>query len=196
MILYFTLALFYFISIYLIPWELIPNYGPFHFSYLFDILFSLVLIGFYKIHIPIEMRVDKKFYIRLIFIGLFSLIAVQVVVHLPGENPFLLLDHAFIKLVIVAPILEEFIFRVVLGPRFLQRLSLRKAGLINGAIFSFSHSFALLNLPSEYHPVIWWQLVYTFILGYCCYLSYERDKSIWAPVSLHFIFNLVFYLFL
>jgi membrane protease YdiL (CAAX protease family) len=62
------------------------------------------------------------------------------------------------------------------------------------SIFAFSHLVGLTVLPSEYVPFIGFQVFYTFVLGVICGQSLLRFGSVLAPIFMHFLFNLSFYI--
>jgi membrane protease YdiL (CAAX protease family) len=66
--------------------------------------------------------------------------------------------------------------------------------MLVAAIFAFSHMVGLSVLPAEYVPFIGFQVFYTFLLGLICGQALLRFHSVFAPMVLHFIFNLVFYI--
>jgi membrane protease YdiL (CAAX protease family) len=65
--------------------------------------------------------------------------------------------------------------------------------MLVASIFAFSHLLGLKVLPVEYVPFIGFQVFYTFVLGVICGQALLRFHSILAPITFHFIFNLIFY---
>jgi membrane protease YdiL (CAAX protease family) len=111
------------------------------------------------------------------------------------ELPFRLVQNLEWHLLIFAPILEELVFR-----QTFQRVLIANVGgkrvtsMLVAAIFAFSHLVGLMVLPVEYVPFIGFQVFYTFVLGVICGQSLLKFHSILAPIGMHFIFNLCFYL--
>jgi membrane protease YdiL (CAAX protease family) len=52
----------------------------------------------------------------------------------------------------------------------------------------------LAVLPVEYVPFIGFQVFYTFVLGVICGQALLRFHSVLAPICMHFVFNLAFYI--
>lgn len=100
-------------------------------------------------------------------------------------NDPVLLAFSFGAIVLVAPVVEEFMFRGVLQPWIRSKVGPLLGIMITSTAFSgihFSSSQGIYNL--ELLPAL-------FLLS--CYLGYlyERQRSLWAPVGLHMTFNLV-----
>lgn len=90
---------------------------------------------------------------------------------------------AFITVVIVAPVLEELIFRGIILEGFLRNYSPIKAILWTNILFGLAH----LN------P---WQFIGAFLVGIFISWVYYKTKNLALPVFIHFINNLLSYLFL
>jgi hypothetical protein len=96
-----------------------------------------------------------------------------------------LLVIAIIMVIIVAPIVEEFLFRGVLQTYLKGHLG-RKAAIGVSSLafglfhFSFSHKLGNLSLV-------------TTLFVFACFLGflYEKRKSLLAPIGLHMAFNLI-----
>ena len=80
-----------------------------------------------------------------------------------------------ITIAIIAPIVEEFLFRGVILEGFLQRYSPQKAILWSAVIFGIAH----LN------P---WQFISAFLLGVIIGWVYWRSRSLWICIFIH-VFN-------
>lgn len=83
----------------------------------------------------------------------------------------------FLQVVILAPIVEEIIFRGVVLEGFLQRYSPTKAILWSAFMFGFIHM----------NP---WQLIGGFGLGVLMGWVYYRTRNLWLPILIHLINNL------
>ncbi|WP_394348169.1 CPBP family intramembrane glutamic endopeptidase [Saccharicrinis carchari] len=95
-------------------------------------------------------------------------------------------SHHYYRLItalILAPVIEELIFRKYIFTSLLQRYSLRVAFLVSCILFSLMHMPQLTNL------------IPTFMLGAACCLVYIKTKRIIYPILLHFTYNLVINLF-
>lgn len=98
-----------------------------------------------------------------------------------GQIGFIAENHVimFIMVVIIAPILEEVLFRGIV----LKGL-LNKGMPDNTAIFVSSLAFAIFHA----NP---WQFVGALCLGMVLGLAYERTKTLLAPILLHALNNLI-----
>lgn len=90
---------------------------------------------------------------------------------------------AFITVVIVAPLLEELIFRGIILEGFLRNYSPVKAILWTNLLFGLAHM----------NP---WQFVGAFLMGIFISWVYYKSRNLALPVFIHFINNLTSYLFL
>lgn len=121
--------------------------------------------------------------------------AIATIWYLDIEIPFRLVTGLEWHLLIFAPILEELVFR-----QTFQRVLIASVGgkyvtsMLVASIFAFSHLVGLTVLPAEYVPFIGFQVFYTFVLGLICGQALLRFHSVLAPICLHFIFNLSFYI--
>jgi membrane protease YdiL (CAAX protease family) len=70
----------------------------------------------------------------------------------------------------------------------------RVTSMLVASLFAFSHLIGLMVLPVEYIPFIGFQVFYTFVLGVICGQALLRFHSVIAPICLHFVFNLSFYI--
>jgi membrane protease YdiL (CAAX protease family) len=191
------LVIIYFSTSFLVPWEEL-SLNTISSSYIFDFIFWLMIATYLREepkwgHITMRGTVP-----RVALIIVISLLVCCLSIFLKLNSPFRYLDQLALKLLILAPFFEEIVFR---GAFFnlltrLKRLKRWWCHLMNGLLFSLSHSFALYVLPIEFISFVWYQIVYTFILGWCCSVSREKSGGLIEPILIHFIFNLIFYFFI
>jgi membrane protease YdiL (CAAX protease family) len=125
-------------------------------------------------------------------LALFSVLAIWF---LDIETPFRLLSDLEWHLLFFAPILEELVFRQTFQRFLINQLGGKNVtSMLVASVFAFSHLVGLQVLPVEYVPFIGFQVFYTFTLGVICGQAMLRFHSIFAPILLHFIFNLTFYI--
>ncbi|MGZ3768810.1 MAG: CPBP family intramembrane glutamic endopeptidase [Bdellovibrio sp.] len=98
-------------------------------------------------------------------------------------------------LLLIAPIVEELIFRFFLWQP-IEKLTKKPliAWIITSIIFSYSHLHAIWFVPKEIHSFIIYQMAYTLFLGFACGFFVLKNKSIVGAIAIHFGFNLGFYL--
>ena len=101
-------------------------------------------------------------------------------------------------LLIVAPVLEELIFRWLLW-KPIETVAKKPfvALIVCALVFSYSHFHPLVFIvfiPNELRDFIYYQTAYTFLLGLGCGYYVYRYASLSAAIAIHFAFNLGFYL--
>jgi membrane protease YdiL (CAAX protease family) len=98
-------------------------------------------------------------------------------------------------LLIVAPLLEEFIYRLAFW-KSLEEISSNKVFLvlITSLLFSIGHFTAYFFVPAEFKPFIVYQTVYVFWLALLLGTIRASTQAISTPVLFHFLFNLGFLL--
>lgn len=92
---------------------------------------------------------------------------------------------ALSSVLILAPLVEEFLFRGVLQTYLKKRIGVKAAILLSAfffALFHFSPSQGLGNITL---------LLSLLILGGFLGFLYEKRGSLWAPVGLHMTFNAI-----
>jgi membrane protease YdiL (CAAX protease family) len=185
-ILYFTFS-------WGLPWHKLPS--TISFSYIFDLLFTLGVSFFFRLPWKFKWHINKQSYKAVGEILLLAFSSIFAIWYMDIETPFRLVSGLEWHLLIFAPILEELVFR-----QTFQRFLITQVGgkyvtsMLVAIIFAFSHVVGLKVLPVDYVPFIGFQVFYTFVLGLICGQSMLRFHSVLAPISLHFLFNLVFYL--
>lgn len=92
---------------------------------------------------------------------------------------------ALITIIILAPILEEYIFRGFLQSWFKKHFGSKPAILLPAVCFALFH-FAPSQGVSNF-PLIFSLFVFALYLGFV----YERQRSLFAPIALHMTFNAV-----
>lgn len=99
-----------------------------------------------------------------------------------------------VMLVLVAPILEELIFRFMLFKPIERIWSARAAMFATAALFSYSHLHAIWFVPAEYDKFILYQTAYTLPLGLACSWMMKRQNSLLSSMLVHGAFNAAFFL--
>ncbi len=110
--------------------------------------------------------------------------------------PFTMTDSSTIlMLLMVAPVLEEALFRFLIWQSalhvgFRPRITL----VLTSAIFSYAHFHAVWFVSPDVIPFVYFQTGYTFFLGLACGLFVLRYASLAGAMLVHFGFNLGFFL--
>ena len=95
------------------------------------------------------------------------------------------LVFALLSVLILAPIIEEFLFRGVLQTYCKKRLGPHAAILISALLFSLFHISGSQGLGNVSLAAS------LFLLGGFLGFLYERQGSLWSPIGLHMAFNAV-----
>ncbi len=100
------------------------------------------------------------------------------------SNPFLL-AVALLTILLISPIVEEFLFRGVLQTYLKQHLGRRSALLLASFLFALCHLAPTQGLGNI--PLIFSLFVFALFLGFL----YEKRQSLFASIALHMTFNAV-----
>ncbi len=188
------IAIIYFSISWLTPWHDIALGTTISASYGFDVLFVLIVFLLNrKLNLIGKIKLSSLSF-KLVFTFIFSSLCLVFIHFSAVKTPFSFVDNLFLQMIILAPLIEEFVFRE--GFYSLQeRLSFKGNTLllVNSILFSLSHYSGTLLIPVEFHSFIYFQMLYTFPLGWICAKSRELSGGIFEPILIHFTFNLVFY---
>jgi membrane protease YdiL (CAAX protease family) len=177
----------YFLISWFVPWpdSVIPTY------LIFDVTFSIVVFFLLKEKFDFKLNYTglKK---PLLLILCLAIATLLILVFFKWQTPFLYITHYEIKLVLIAPIIEELLFRGAITGLLRKHVKRNRLLLISAAIFSISHFYSFFVMPIEFHSFILLQTGYTFILGLILAKDYEENLNFTRVILLHFIFNTIF----
>ncbi|MDQ0362996.1 CPBP family intramembrane glutamic endopeptidase [Breznakia pachnodae] len=109
-----------------------------------------------------------------------------------GENVSFLIPFvpylAFITLVILAPILEEIVFRGVIFRWLRETQGFVLSAVVSGALFGFIHVFDSL-LSGNFVDLVY--IVLYGVMGLVFSKMYEETGSIYGPIILHACYNAI-----
>lgn len=106
----------------------------------------------------------------------------------------------FVMLLLVAPVMEELVFRGALWELFAEFFGAPKAKVwlplvATTAMFAFSHFYVIWwDLPPEIRTFVYYQTACVILLGWYLGLERRRTGNLIAPVIAHFSFNVGFVL--
>lgn len=193
MISFFVLVIIYFAFSWGLPWNKIPS--SISFSYVFDLLFALGVSFFYRLPWKLKWHLNKQSWKAIAEVFVLAAGAIGAIWYMEIELPFRLVQNLEWHLLIFAPILEELVFRQTFQRMLIANVGgKRVTSMLVASLFAFSHLIGLMVLPVEYIPFIGFQVFYTFVLGVICGQALLRFHSVIAPICLHFVFNLSFYI--
>lgn len=184
-----ALFLFYYIGHYLTAY--VFSHYHVYLSYYFDVIFFLITFFIFKKDFKFKgIRFDKLFYLSFLISGiLLAILATSLEINIYFNLKSV---EILIFLLIVAPILEELVFRFALWAPIETITHNRVYTLfITSFLFSASHFMAYFLVTDLYRPFVIYQTIYTFILGIG--LGVARKKSgLINPIIYHFLFNFGF----
>jgi len=114
-----------------------------------------------------------------------SFVEQAAVVHFRAllDYPFLFLPTAF-SVIILVPITEEYLFRGLLQGWLKRKFHHTAAAIVVSSII-----FALFHFSVDYGITNIELLTSLFLLSCMLGYIYERQRSLWAPIGLHSVFN-------
>jgi membrane protease YdiL (CAAX protease family) len=182
----------YFLFSWGLPWQKIPS--TISFSYIFDLLFALIVCFIFRLPWIFKWKWSRHSFYSILVVLTLAFGVIGVISGFEIEVPFRLVHNLEWHLLLFAPLLEELVFRQTFQRFLMHNIGgKRVTSMLVAGIFAFSHLIGLSVLPPEFVPFIGLQVFYTFILGVLCGQALLRFHSILAPVLLHFLFNLTFY---
>lgn len=192
-LLYLLLIPIYFAMAWLFPWKDYQIDSTISISYIWDILFCILVSLLLKT--PFKINLNKGFIIRAPSLALMALLCVYIAKWTNLNAPFRYIENLAMQIIILAPLIEELVFRHALYEVIKKsKLKMLFQYILGSLLFSLSHAPAIYYLPADFHGFIYFQLIYTFILGWIIIKARERSDSLLEPIVLHFIFNFIFYL--
>lgn len=186
---------FYFYVSWCGPWQDIAPGSTISASYLFDLIFILSVLILRKKMIILGELKTSVLITRSIVTVVFGLLCTSIVKVSSLNAPFQFVDHLFLQMLILAPFIEELVFSE--GVLELQKklgTSDRAILISNSTFFSLSHFSGIFLLPSEFHSFIYFQMFYTFPLGWLCTKAKLKSGGVFEPILIHLIFNTIFYI--
>jgi membrane protease YdiL (CAAX protease family) len=186
------LIFLYFVISWFTPWQYIEIPYSISASYIFDII--VILLFAYKCKFRLRLGLRPNLLKESLISFLFACLSLGFIYWKNITTPLLHIPNLFLHLVIIAPLLEELVFRFIFQNLLSQSLKSKKIILIISAlIFSISHSYALSFMPEIYKPFVYLQLLYTLPLGYLCARSFYNNNILGAYI-IHLVFNSSFYI--
>lgn len=172
----------------------LDSLGEYTTYYLESILAVVSVILYFNIF-KTSWRINKSIFIFSLF-ALVSgfLIYKMAIVALQITIPFNLKStETILFLLIIAPILEEMIFRFSIWQP-LEYIHSWFAYLGTSLLFAYSHFHAYWFIPEEFHKFVFYQTAYTLLLGLICGYFIKKYSSLSEAILIHFSFNFGFYL--
>jgi membrane protease YdiL (CAAX protease family) len=164
-------------------------------GYAFDILFAGAAVYHYRNRI--NLKLSGGLFHGLVFaaaLGCGFLICQLAILGLMKIRFDLKSPLVIFSLLIVAPILEEILFRFALWEPIKDLFEdTAVTNFITAVLFSLAHYAAIRIVDFHARDFVVFQTVYTFALALTCGWARSRTGSIASSILLHFAFNLGFF---
>lgn len=174
-------------------WEQVSVY----YSYLYEVLFILIVIFLKrsKRSLSFKFEFSKENIFRIVpwpFLGfIFYRLANHSGITIPFDFKSL---ELVIMLLVIAPILEEFIFRFAIWELFDDVVKNKEVQIwFSAAMFSLSHFMAIYMISPDLRPFVLYQSLYVIILGIGSSKMRQESNGMTGSILVHFLFNLGFY---
>jgi len=163
-------------------------------NYIGELILIALFFTAFKDH-EINLRKPEKTGVSLLFLVLVLGFIARTIAGIVGITiPFdFRSTETLIMLLAAGPIIEELLFRGLMHRSFMElSQNTRFTALLTSLMFSYSHFQAFFKVPADYHPFIFYQTGYTFILALLCSQVRIRNGLSWAILA-HALFNLGFF---
>lgn len=154
---------------------------------------TFVIVNFRHISFTFSCS-NRKRYFHFVLSAVLGFLIAGLGIFWGAGTPFDFSDPIlWVQLIVVAPILEEALFRLLTWNTLSSYIRKPKTLIaITAILFSLSHLAALIYVPKEFYGFVIYQGIYTLILGIYWGLARSRSGSWTAGVILHFVLNLSF----
>ncbi|MNT17949.1 CAAX amino terminal protease self- immunity [compost metagenome] len=195
-IILFAAAWIFFFARYILDFYL-ADLGEFA-SYAFELAFVVVMGFFLRDQLNLKVDFSKKVWITLFLTLIAGYVVFKAAIYggilIPFEFDYLL---TVFLLLVVAPILEELLFRFVFmnaNSKVIKNKFI--VVLLSALVFSLAHFNALRYVPEIVRGFVIYQGLYTLVLGSVTAMVYYvmTERRILAAIGVHFLFNLGFFL--
>lgn len=166
------------------------------------LLFSFKLVKHDAKHISVQMYKDVMFGLLLLFVvgaainiilqlflGKVSSENQQAIIEIQKQNPMLL----FLSVGILAPFVEEIVFRGVIYKGLKEKYNHRLAMIVSSFIFGFIHVYASL-FTGDFKDLLF---IFSYAgLGFVFSYVYHKRDNIYTSIVLHSLYNSISFLML
>lgn len=165
-------------------------------AYIFEAAFVLIVGLYYRKRIGFHFRFLtelKMSFIPALIVGfIVFLLAKPLNISIPFD---LKSSETVLFLLVIAPILEEFIFRMALWQPLVDIFKKPNYALIiTSLVFAYAHFHSYWFVPEQFYPFIYYQSLYVIPLALYCGYRLMKTGSIVSPIAVHLGFNLGFFL--
>lgn len=150
-------------------------------SFILILFYIITIIYLYKKNKRKEIKLNKKYYLPLISLGISIACLLNMMIFLltkPTITNKINLQILFISSGIIGPIYEEILFRYILLNR-LKKFNTQKKSIIISTIM-----FSILHLS----PI---KIIYAFIIGIVLAIIYQKTNNIISSIIIHISANII-----
>jgi membrane protease YdiL (CAAX protease family) len=171
-------------------------------TYYFEALFVATVVFFHRDQLKLKLKANLPL-LRDAFICWGLGLGVFAIAHSCNiPIPWDLFDkETIIFLLLIGPILEEFLFRQALWRPTEVLFSLKNKRtttvitvVVTGLFFSFGHFHAYFGIPEFLKIFILFQTAYTFLMALWWGARYAQTGILSVPIILHMMFNFGFWI--
>lgn len=179
-------------------WNKLDTYGVYYFELMIVIIGSILYFKDFNWKMPwkLEVKGVSSYFKTLLVTFLCGFFVHRISVVFDLKISFdMTAASTVVLLLVIAPILEELLFRQTLWALWWQIIPSKWIiCVITAAMFAYGHFYSVFIVPSEYHPFLYVQTTYAFIFGIWFAHRYSKHKNIFTSMGMHFSFNLAFYI--
>lgn len=159
--------------------------------YIFDALFTIIVVGVYRKQLNLKLRFDKSVAIQMVLSFALGFLVYRLAVLRSMTIPFNLNEpETILFLILIGPILEEFLFRQALWSSIQTLADNRLAAYLGTSLlFAFAHFHAYFFVDDLIRPFIVYQTGYVFIIALWWGFNILKHRSILTTILFHIAFN-------
>lgn len=181
-----------------IRWGLDPYWREIsqYYSYAYELIFSLVVGWCYRHELKFKIKWSQEFRVGFLPALLGGALIYKLITFSGITVPFDFQSFELIfLLLILAPVLEELLFRMALWETSQKVFKSAPVTLVMTTLFfSVGHLMALWHIPAPYKPFVLIQTLYVIFLGLGAGYRRIQSGTFLAGILVHFAFNLGFFL--
>lgn len=188
----FLLLFFIYLLVSSFPWNhlIADSYLSLSLKLLTGVIFTIAVLVFLRFRYPLQKRV-VSFKSLILFLPFFLIIFSNLASSLFVATPKGIESPGYLALKILATIVfavsEELLFRRMLLPLLVSRLSETKSIFLSSLVFSLLHFLNLLDGTAFWSVLL--QVLYTFGIGLILAMMYLYGNSLLLAIIFHACFN-------
>ncbi|OQW46105.1 MAG: hypothetical protein A4S09_16860 [Proteobacteria bacterium SG_bin7] len=186
------ILLFVYIGLRFIYPASLDQIGPYA-PYAFEVIFCINAVYLFRSRLKLKIKFNKTIFWYLLTTTVAGFCVFSLALPLGLFIPFNLKNPELIfLLIVIGPILEEFIFRFAFWHALEKLFSNKLALPLTTVIFSYSHFQAYFLVPADFKHFVIYQTIYTLFLGWWLGSCYRKYSVLSIPILFHIVFNLGF----